>query len=74
MRGPRVRALLITVAGVTALVAMVACSSSKPPPRLPPNVRMRPDGSCWYYPPTNCPPAHLTTCEAVPPQRVACPR
>ncbi|MEZ4440497.1 MAG: hypothetical protein R3B72_15475 [Polyangiaceae bacterium] len=61
-----------------ALVALsvAACGGGggRRPPPLPPNVRMRPDGSCWYYPPNNCPPANLTTCEAIPPQRVACPR
>ncbi len=56
-----------------SLVA-VACSSSRPQPRpLPPNVRRAPDGTCWYYPPQNCPPPHLATCEAAIPQRVQCP-
>jgi hypothetical protein len=40
---------------------------------MPPNVRRAPDGVCWFYPPSNCPPSNLTTCEAIAPQRVQCP-
>ena len=68
-------ALLVLGAILATLVLVVGCSSSKPPPPrpLPPNVRRMPDGTCWYFPPGNCPPSHLSTCEAQVARQVACP-
>ncbi len=66
------RALVAAMTVLWVVIAAAACS--KPPARhLPPNVRRAPDGSCWFYPPSNCPPAHLSTCEAEVPRRVRCP-
>ncbi|RLB47856.1 MAG: hypothetical protein DRI90_25925 [Deltaproteobacteria bacterium] len=70
--------VLLTLLSLLAAVLAMGCGSTSqrqpPPPRpLPPNVRKMPDGSCWYYPPSNCPPPHLTTCDAEVARRIQCP-
>jgi hypothetical protein len=75
MSGATVGTPALSIAALILGAAMLcACASKKPAPRpLPPNVQRGPDGSCWYNPPVNCPPPPMT-CEAPPPQRIACPQ